>query len=552
MLRYFLSVGWAVLAFFSHFQSLQCAQPPSAAALAELAQDSAFAASASSPYLAVRTFLDAMASGEASELQKAGALFRHSAQNSSTGIEIAWKLRQVLDGTGQIIYVEDISPLPRHLDSATGKHRYVLFEDRPNIYLEYGDRAWYFPSRSTDAIEMWHKEIFPFGMDKILQVLPRLGGWKFLSLYLWQWVILIVLLFVTWVFQKGFKRFIEHRIRNFLLKKGYTQGANAYFLPALRALSWLITFSVLGLFVPVLQLPAQLTQYLTICASVLKSVFLTILLYQLVNILHVYLMSWAESTESTLDDHLVKLLRKVLKIFVTAFGGLLILNSLSIPILPLLTGLSLGGLAFALAAQDTIKNFFGSLMIFVDKPFQIGDWITSGDIDGTIEEVGFRSTRVRTFRDSVIYVPNAVLADGRIDNHGLRHFRRYYAKLCIPYETPPARIEQFVTGLHTLLQSHPKTHKKRHEIHLNEFAKEGLVIMFYIFIKSANWSGELKVRHELNIGILRLASDLDISFAYGLDIALSSRSLQTSEELRKKYQSSTQDPHGETSLAKPL
>jgi MscS family membrane protein len=81
-------------------------------------------------------------------------------------------------------------------------------------------------------------------------------------------------------------------------------------------------------------------------------------------------------------------------------------DGLNLDIIPFLTCLSIGDVAIALGAQDTLKNFFGSVMIFLEKPFQVGDWITSGDIDGTAEEVGFISTRIRTFRNSLMYVPN--------------------------------------------------------------------------------------------------------------------------------------------------
>ena len=144
----------------------------------------------------------------------------------------------------------------------------------------------------------------------------------------------------------------------------------------------------------------------------------------------------ATQTQNTMDDQLVPIIRKSLRVFVITFGTLAILQSLNLSIFPLLTGLSIGGLAFALAAQDTIKNFFGSVMIFLDKPFQIGHWITTDGIDGTVEEVGLRSTRIRTFSNSLVTVPNGKLADATINNHGLRVYRRFYTTLSINYDTP--------------------------------------------------------------------------------------------------------------------
>jgi len=192
----------------------------------------------------------------------------------------------------------------------------------------------------------------------------------------------------------------------------------------------------------------------------------------------------------------------------------MIMDSLHIPILPLLTGLSIGGLAFALAAQDTIKNFFGSIMIFIDKPFQIGDWITTSDFDGTVEEVGFRSTRVRTFRNSVVYVPNGRLADTIVDNNGLRQLRRFKTDIAIAYSTPPDRVEVFVSGLKRLVLEHPMTSNDKLEIHLNEMGVSSLNILFYIFFEAPTWSDELRYRQEIILAILKLGRHLNVSFAF--------------------------------------
>jgi MscS family membrane protein len=229
----------------------------------------------------------------------------------------------------------------------------------------------------------------------------------------------------------------------------------------------------------------------------------------------VYFSKLAEKTESTLDDQLVPLLRKTLKAFVVIVGTLFVLKEgLEVDIVPLLTGLSIGGLAFALAAQDTIKNFFGSIMIFIDKPFQVGDWITSGDVDGTVEEVGFRSTRVRTFRNSVMYIPNGKIADATIDNHGLRHFRRFYTTLTITYDTPPQLIEVFVQGLRQIVEDHPHTRKNAYNIYFNNLSAYSQDIMFYIFFEVPNWTEELRCRHEILVSIVSLANSLGVRFAF--------------------------------------
>src|SRR5690606_33156269 len=110
-------------------------------------------------------------------------------------------------------------------------------------------------------------------------------------------------------------------------------------------------------------------------------------------------------------------------------GGLFILQNLNVNVASLLAGLGIGGLAFALAAKDTLANFFGSIMIFSDRPFQVGDWVKIGDAEGIVEEVGFRSSRIRTFYDSLLSIPNGKIVDTPIDNYGARVYRRTFTTL---------------------------------------------------------------------------------------------------------------------------
>lgn len=426
----------------------------------------------------------------------------------------AIELKQVLDGTGIFIEMELIPNLPDFIDSTTNKSRYYLTGNYPSIYLVRIGDEWKYAKSSIKSIDALHKDVFPFGTDKLLNLLPKLGQSRFLGIYVWQLVSLLIIILTAFIVHKLFTVFFENLLINILNRFGYKQIAHGLIKPLAKPISYLAIFPILMLFVPVLQLPAAISKYIIIVLKASFPIFLTVLFYRLVDILGAYMMKFAEKTENTLDDQLVPLVRKVLKTFVVITGALFVLINLNISIIPFITGISIGGLAFALAAQDTIKNFFGSLMIFIDKPFQVGNWITSGDIDGEVEEVGLRSTRVRTFRDSLIYVPNGVLADRTIDNHGLRHYRRYFTKLNITYDTPPRVIRVFIEGLNRIVEEHPHTRKDKYHIFLNDFGGHSLEIMFYIFFKAKNWALELEYRHQIMLSILELAEKLHIRFAF--------------------------------------
>jgi MscS family membrane protein len=226
------------------------------------------------------------------------------------------------------------------------------------------------------------------------------------------------------------------------------------------------------------------------------------------------MMEKAAKTETRLDDQLVPLIRRTAKAFMIVIGGIFVLQNLNVDVASLVAGLGLGGLAFALAAKDTLANTFGSLVIFVDRPFQIGDWVVNGDSEGTVEDVGFRTTRIRTFYDSLVTVPNAKLTDTAIDNMGMRAYRRIKVVLGLTYSTTPEQMQAFVEGLRAIVAAHPETRKDKYEIHFNNFGAFSLDVLFYVFVKVPGWSDELRARHELFLSALKLAKDVGVEFAF--------------------------------------
>ena len=207
--------------------------------------------------------------------------------------------------------------------------------------------------------------------------------------------------------------------------------------------------------------------------------------YRLVDILAALLEERARHTHNRFDDLLVPLIRKSLKVFIAAFGLVFIAETLEMDISSLLAGLGLGGLAVALAAQDAVKNLFGSLMVLVDRPFSVGDWVVVGDFEGVVEEVGFRSIRIRTFYNSLITLPNSNLISSAVDNYGARRFRRWSTKLSITYDTPPETIEAFCEGIRELVRRGEITRKDTFQIYLNSFGDSGLEILLYVFFEAA-------------------------------------------------------------------
>ncbi len=241
--------------------------------------------------------------------------------------------------------------------------------------------------------------------------------------------------------------------------------------------------------------------------------------FNMVALLEHWLQHWARHTESTLDDHLVPFIRKTLRIFIVFIAILMLVQNLGYSISGLLASLGLGGLAIAMAAKDSLANIFGSIMILLDRPFAIGDWIKAGDMEGTVDEIGFRSTRIRTFAKTVITVPNSILMNMSIDNFSQMPKRRIKLSVGVTYDTTPAQMRQAVATIKQLLRNHSAIDQEFFLVNFTDFGASSLDIMVYCFTTSTKWDEYLEAREDVCLQIMEKLHEL------GLDIAFPSQTL---------------------------
>ncbi|MFT6872385.1 MAG: MscS family membrane protein [Roseivirga sp.] len=496
-----------------------------------------------SPYEAIYNHLQYLQEESHDPEQSARSLFR----GTRTQVELealAIELKQILDGSGNEILMEDLPRKGDYYDTLSQKNRYTLTDEFRDIYVQKYEEGWLFSDRTVSVIDQLHKQVYPYGTDRLLNLLPKLGNNRYLGLYLWQYLGVLVLITLGFLLHILLKFIIRTILVRLMHRIGKIDLARDILIPAAKPFSLMLVAEMGVILVPTIQLPVYITSALILIGRALVPLFATIFFYKLVDVLGMYFEKMAQRSANTLDDQLAPLIRKILRVFVVLVGIIAILNSIRVDIWPLLTGLSIGGLAFALAAQDTLKNFFGSVMIFVDRPFQIGDWVTSGEIDGTVEEVGFRSTRIRTFRDSVMYVPNSLISNSMVDNHGLRKYRRFFTKLSITYDSPAKLVKVFVKGIEQIVMEHPQTRKDYHNIFLNDYAASSLDVMLYIFFEVPDWNAELRCRQEIMLEVNSLAEHLGVRFAFPTQtlmieqtpgqLSLTPNYYQTEEEMNKE------------------
>jgi MscS family membrane protein len=379
--------------------------------------------------------------------------------------------------------------------------------DIPALYKAFENKPILEELRARGA-----KEILTIGM-RLERNMPDWLRDDFFSLQGWQWVGLVLVIFVCWIIRliipwifgwvlSPFTRKVISCDRHLLRKAFDSSGVLVAFILWFYAIHYF-------------KLPAGLLAFLVPISKFMITLSLIFTGYRLVDVLGDHIISNRDIQLTSNDELLIPLIRKILRLLVIFAVVLFILEFwFNQPPSTVLGALGIGGVALALAAKDTLGNFFGSITVLVDKPFSVGDWVKISDDEGTVEHVGFRSTRIRTFYNSVITIPNSRMVDSHVDNYGARRYRRIKIYLGITYDTPADKVDAFCEGIRELIRLHPYTRKDYYHVYFNQFADSSLNILLYMFLETPDWSTELRERHNLFLDIMRLAERLGVSFAF--------------------------------------
>jgi len=431
-------------------------------------------------------------------------------------IQKAIKLKQILDGGGHFVYMSQIPEENGYTDSLSGKSLYYLFPKvLPEIYVEKSANEWFYSKESFDAINKLHKKTYPFGTDYLLGLAPANSSFKVLGLYLWQYFGILALILIgaiLFLLLKYILRPILRRIGKLSIHINLED--DKLLNKTTRILSLLLVFILIKYLLPILQLPVKWTFFSIKAIDIIITVYIALLLLRVLDYLLNYFKGVTEKTESKMDDQLMPIISQMFKLIVIIGTLIQILHLINVNVTALIAGISIGGLALALAAKDTVSNLIGSLMVFMDKPFQIGDYIEVDGFGGTVKEVGFRSTRIQTKDTSVISIPNGKIANTALVNKGIRVFRLFETTLGVTYDTPPYFIEVFVEGLIKLIKEHPRVMNEDYYINLTGLGASSLDIIFRVYLDTTNYKEELEIKQDLILTILNMANELGVRFAF--------------------------------------
>ena len=380
---------------------------------------------------------------------------------------------------------------------------------------DFFQKVEHLPYRST-ATAGWYDR-YRYGGGGMYKLVPyrwmiALPDWSKQLLFdqpLWRWFgVLILLLAATLVY--------------LLVNRMAMTWARRSATPALR-MQWAQLASPLMLLILIplvehvlaenLRLTGTILETTTLALWAIFTLALTWTVWQGGHVVAESIVSKHDMHTGSIDSQLIRLglrlIATILSIAILVIGA----QHLGIPAYSVIAGLGVGGIAIALAAKDSLANLLGSLLIMFEKPFRVGHWIKLGDTEGIVESIGFRSTRIRTFYNSLVSIPSNTLVNSTVDNMHMRKYRRVRTTLHIRYNTPADRVDAFIRAIEQLVLDSPHTNKDRYRIRFDDFSDFGLQILVNFFLDVTDAREEQVERQQILMEILRLAESMDIQFA---------------------------------------
>lgn len=214
------------------------------------------------------------------------------------------------------------------------------------------------------------------------------------------------------------------------------------------------------------------------------------------------------------NDHILKFLSKVISVIAYTLAMFMIISELGYNLNGVIAGLGLGSVVVALAVQDIAKSMFAGLIIFIDKPFAIGDYVQFQDQEGTVEDMSFRSTRIRLLNNSVLTVPNQILTTQSITNWNRIEKRRYATNLAIQLNTPVEKIEKLTNQMKEMLEKMPHVICDSVEVHFTDISQDSMQISIYLYTDITAYNAYLKWKQEMNIALMKILEENQIKLAY--------------------------------------
>jgi MscS family membrane protein len=329
---------------------------------------------------------------------------------------------------------------------------------------------------------------------------------------LFHWIACGILFFAAILLRHIIANIIFHYLKRLAAKTETTLDDKLF--PAMESPTSTLVM-VLGIFaaITVLQLSPEVDRWVSGGAKIAA---LAVVLWGIIRAggaILTHLEEIAHEKQMTVATFM-PLIKKTLFVFAVIFGVLVIAQSQGLPVQSFLAGLGIGGLAFALAAQDTIANLFGSLVVVMDQPFKVGEIVKIGANEGKVEDIGLRSTKIRTGARTLIVIPNKAVAGEAITNFSRMPQRRVDQTLALTYDTTPEELEALLEDIRALLRDNPDVHQDTIVVNFTNYGTSSLDIQLVWFAADPDWVKHMALRERINLKILRAVAARGLAFAF--------------------------------------
>jgi MscS family membrane protein len=349
------------------------------------------------------------------------------------------------------------------------------------------------------------------------QVEDDSGGAQFLGVSGLEWSLaigaLLAALLVRHMILLALRRYMQPVVER--TETEYDDRALAAMRRAFSSLVLLAGFFLAFSFIPLPSEPVDWQGGIWRVLNTLIVVNVGVLAYRII-VIFLHFISHAEDKKgrSILDAQLFPLFKDLAKFVVVVLVIVTIVQNWGYSASGLLAGLGIGGLALAFAAQDTVANIFGSFVIYTDRPYRVGDWIKIGDVEGTVEEIGIRSTRVRKFDKTLVFVPNKEVANESIQNFSEMPIRRIKVYVGLSYDASTTQIKEVIQRTREMLRDHPAISQKFWMVNFTEMSASTLDMLVYCFTTTTVWKEYMDNRQDVLLRIIDICADVGVEIAF--------------------------------------
>ena len=465
---------------------------------------------------------------------------------AAAGPRLARRLKTVLDRTLWIDFDRlSVDPQGRHddgLDPDLDRIGTIETAERGEVQVllerttEDGAAVWRIAAATVALIPVLYDE---FGYGPLIALLPDpFFELHFLDVQLWQWLGLVALLVAVYLLAWVATQLVQRAVRP-LVARTDTEMDDELIgsLGAPLLFGFAVLFFAVAL--PLLLLAEPVEAFLERLLKGLGVVALSWAALRLVDVLSAALGRRLERQDKRAVASIIPLGRRAAKVFLLAIAIVVLLQNVGVNVTGLIAGLGVGGIAVALAAQKTIENVFGGVSVISDQPVRVGDFCRFGDGKvGTVEEIGLRSTRIRTLDRTLVTIPNADFAQRELESYTARDRMRIHAILGLRYETTPDQLRYALVGLRRILRTHPRVSPDPARVRFVGFGAYSLDLEVFAYVTTADYGEFLELREGIYLQMMDAIEEAGTSFAFpsqtlylGRDSGLDEERARRAEEL---------------------